>query len=248
MRRCPSGPSSRESPSRGNPRDAPRGGRAAAHHHRRQPCLPARPAGRLLGQPLKVTARLPGGRTWCPTPSPRLQTWTTGSGALARRVGAVGIHADIAVPRYWEISEIGRVIDDRFAYISESTGQVTSGPEGNSSGSPCGTERAWTGTRRTPRWRGGRAAQGAAWDHRRSAPLRTHPATDRGRNPAACPARQHRHRRCRGSRREVDHPDNTRHVRTVEPTGPDHVFIVVYDGVFYAEPSQPPHCSRTARP
>jgi hypothetical protein len=191
--------------------------------------------GSYWSSPLKVTARLPGGRTLVshaqstpPDLRPQVRAPSPDGSA------PWGFAQTSLCPSYWEISEIGRVIDDRFAYISESTGQVAPGPEGNSSGSPCGTRNARAQEHDEPLGgeEGGqpKAPLGITVDQ--SLSERIQPPTEAEIQRRTLPGSTVIAGAAAADVKSIT-LTTPADVRTVEPTGPHHVFIVVYDGVFY---------------
>ena len=185
-------------------------------------------AGSYWNAPLRVRVRLPGGRTLT---SGSLIT----SPILRPQVRAPdpdgsapwGYTRTSLCPSAWSIAEIGRVIDDRIAAVVPHTGQISLGPEQSSTGSPCAShnarlqqrfERSEDGGPLRIETRHSEAQAGAltqAQVDRRTLPGDTVIA---GSAPADV---------------ESVTLSTPADVRTVEPVGPDHVFLVVYDGIFY---------------
>jgi hypothetical protein len=137
-------------------------------------------------------------------------------------------------PIAWSFSEIGRVIDGRFADIVTGTGQVAAGPGGTSTGSRCGTKNAQAQERLEPL--GGdelgqpNAPLGITVVH--SVPEGTHAPTEAQIQRRTVPGTTVIAGDAAADVTSVT-LSTPADVRTVEPAGPSHVFIVVYDGVFY---------------
>jgi len=185
--------------------------------------------------PLKVTARLPDGRTVVsyaqsmpPNLTPQVRAPSPDGSA------PWGFTQTSLCPRYWEISEIGRVIDDSFASVSESTGQVAPGPEGNSSGSPCGSRNARAQERDEPLGGedGGQRNAPLGITVEQSLPERFQPPTEAEIQRRTLPGSTVIAGDAAADVKSIT-LTTPADVRTVEPAGPHHVFIVVYDGVFY---------------
>jgi hypothetical protein len=192
-------------------------------------------SGSYWASPVKVIARLPDGRTvmsYAQSTPPNLRPQVRAPSPDGS--APWGFTQTSLCPSYWEISEIGRVIDDRFAYISETTGQVAPGPEGNSSGSPCGSRNAGSQERDEPL---GGEEGGQPW-----APLgitvdqslseRVKPPTEAEIQRRTLPGSTVIAGAAAADVKSIT-LTTPADVRTVQPTGPHHVFIVVYDGVFY---------------
>jgi hypothetical protein len=121
-------------------------------------------------------------------------------------------------------SAFGRIVDGRLAGIDPLTGTMNYGPEGTSSGGKGGP-----GVRRPP----------AVAFNTQGGPVASPPGQPA---PAATPAEVAR-RTLPGTTiiMGIAQPDVTavtlvtpRDVRTLRPSGPEHVFIVVYDGQFFS--------------
>jgi hypothetical protein len=191
--------------------------------------------GNYWASPLKVTARLPDGPTvmsYAQSAPPNLRPQVRAPSPDGS--APWGFTQTSLCPSYWEISEIGRVIDDRFAYISETTGQVAPGPDGNSSGSTCGSRNARAQERDEPLGgeEGGqhKAPLGITVDQ--SLPEHIQPPTEAEIQRRTLPGSTVIAGAAAADVKSIT-LTTPADVRTVEPTGPHHVFIVVYDGVFY---------------
>jgi hypothetical protein len=191
--------------------------------------------GSYWASPLKVSARLPNGQTvmsYAPSNPPDLRPQVRAPSPEGS--APWGFTQTSLCPRAWEISEIGRVIDDSFAYISESTGQVAPGPEGNSSGSPCGTRNARAQEHDEPLGGEGggqhKAPLGITVDQ--SLSERIEPPTEAEIQRRTLPGSTVIAGAAAADVKSIT-LTTPADVRTVEPAGPHRVFIVVYDGVFY---------------
>ena len=184
---------------------------------------------------LRVSARLPSGRTLishteskAPDLQPQVRAPSPDGSA------PWGFTRTSLCPTAWSISEVGRVIEDRFAYVSADTGQVAAGAGGTSTGSRCATKNARSQERDEP--------LGGQVSGQPNAPLgitivHSLPET------AGAPSQAQVERRALPGTTVIAGAAaaNVRSVtfttpadiRTVEPTGPSHVFIVVYGGLFY---------------
>jgi len=186
---------------------------------------------------LRVSAKLPGGRTVtsgvessapnAPNLQPQVRAPSPDGSA------SWGFTDTPLCPTAWSFSEIGRVVDDRFADVLTGTGQVAPGPGGTSTGSRCGTKNAKAQERDEPLGgeEGGQphaplgitvvasAPEGIREPTQAEIERRTVPGTTVIAGRAAADV----------TSVTLSTPAD---VRTVEPTGPTHVFIVVYDGVF----------------
>lgn len=191
--------------------------------------------GSYWASPLKVTARLPDGRTAVsytqsmpPNLTPQVRAPSPDGSA------PWGFTQTSLCPSYWEISEIGRVIDDSFASVSESTGQVAPGPEGNSSGSPCGSQNARAQERDEPLGGedGGQKKAPLGITVEQSLSERVQPPTEAEVQRRTLPGSTVIAGDAAADVKSIT-LTTPADVRTVQPTGPHHVFIVVYDGVFY---------------
>jgi hypothetical protein len=184
--------------------------------------------------PLRVSARLPGGRTLT---SPGLSSQPT----LRPQVRAPdpdgsapwGYTQTALCPQAWSISQIGRVVGDRIASIDPSTGQMAPGPQQSSTGSPCGSQNARAQQRFEPY---GGSSLGLAGPLgitvTQSAPEGASPPTQAEIERRTVPGVT-----VIAGKAAADVTSVTlttpADVRTVQPVGPSHVFLVVYDGVFY---------------
>jgi hypothetical protein len=191
--------------------------------------------GSYWADPIRISARLPDGRTVIsnvesnePNLQPQVRAPSPDGSA------SWGFTDTSLCPKAWHFSEIGRVIADRFAYVSAATGLVARGPEGTSTGSRCGTRNARWQERDEPLGgeEGGNPSHPVGFTVVPSAP-------EGARTPTQAEIER---RTVPGStviagRAAADVTSITlstpADVRTVEPTGATHVFIVVYDGVFY---------------
>jgi hypothetical protein len=191
--------------------------------------------GSYWASPLKVSARLPNGQTvlsYAPSTAPNLRPQVRAPSPDGS--APWGFTQTSLCPSHWEISEIGRVIDNSFAYISESTGQVAPGPEGDSTGSTCGSRNARAQERDEP--------LGGEEGGQRDAPLgitvdqslaeRVQPPTEAEVQRRTLPGSTVIAGAAAADVKSIT-LTTPADVRTVEPTGPHRVFIVVYDGVFY---------------
>ncbi len=181
--------------------------------------------------PLRVSARLPGGRT---VTSPVLSNQPI----LRPQVRAPdpdgsapwGYTQTALCPHAWSISQIGRVVGDRITRIDPSTGQMAAGPQQSSTGSPCGSQNARAQQRFEPY---GAASAGPLG----ITVLQSEPEGDRPPTQAEIERRTLPGVTVIAGRAAADVTSVTlttpADVRTVQPVGPSHVFLVVYDGVFY---------------
>jgi hypothetical protein len=177
---------------------------------------------------LRVRVRLPGGRTLTSSPP------STGP-VLRPQVRAPdpdgsapwGYTRTSLCPAAWSVAQIGRVVDDRIAAVVPSTGQLSLGPQQSSTGSPCGSRNA----RLQQRSRFSEDGGLLAIETQQSEPIAgalTQAQIDRRTLPGdtvidgSAPADV--------QSITLSTPAD---VRTVQPVGPDHVFLVVYDGIFY---------------
>lgn len=191
--------------------------------------------GSYWASPLKVSARLPDGQTvmsYAPSNPPDLRPQVRAPSPDGS--APWGFTQTSLCPSFWEISEIGRVIDDRFAYISESTGQVSPGPEGNSSGSACGSRNARAQERDEPLGgeEGGQHKAPLGITVEQSLAERVQPPTEAEIQRRTLPGSTVIAGAAAADVKSIT-LSTPADVRTVEPAGPHHVFIVVYDGVFY---------------
>ncbi len=184
---------------------------------------------------LQVSARLPDGRTvvsGVESSEPNLQPQVRAPSPDGS--ASWGFTDTPLCPTAWFFSEIGRVIDDRFARVTDDTGEVAPGPEGTTTGSRCGTRNARAQERYEPLGgeQGGNPNHPIGFTAVPSAPEGAHDPT-----PAEIQRRTVPGSTVIAGRAAADVTSITlstpADVRTVEPTGPTHVFIVVYDGVFY---------------
>ena len=191
--------------------------------------------GSYWASPLKLSVRLPDGRTVVshaqstpPSLTPQVRAPSPDGSA------PWGFTQTSLCPSYWEISEIGRVIDHNFASISESTGQVAPGPEGNSSGSPCGSRNARAQERDEPLGGedGGQPKAPLGITVEQSLSERIQPPTEAEVQRRALPGSTVIAGDAAADVKSIT-LTTPADVRTVQPAGPHHVFIVVYDGVFY---------------
>jgi hypothetical protein len=185
-------------------------------------------AGSYWNAPLRVRVRLPGGRIMTSGPLIR-------SPILRPQVRAPdpdgsapwGYTSTSLCPAAWSIAEFGRVIDDRIAAIVPHTGQMSLGPEQSSTGSPCASRNARLQQRFERSEDGGPLRIETQHSEAQAGSL-TQAQVDRRTLPGdtaiagSAPA-------------DVESVtlSTPADVRTVEPVGPNHVFLVVYDGIFY---------------
>ncbi|HXB15207.1 MAG TPA: hypothetical protein VNV44_05640 [Solirubrobacteraceae bacterium] len=185
--------------------------------------------------PLRVSVRLPDGRTVVsgvesdqPDLQPQVRAPSPDGSA------SWGFTDTSLCPTAWFLSEIGRVIDDRFARVAGDTGEVAPGPEGTTTGSRCGTRNARAQERYEPLGgeQSGNPNHPVGFTAVPLAPEGTHEPTQAEIERRTLPGST-----VIAGRSAADVTSITlstpADVRTVEPTGPTHVFIVVYDGVFY---------------
>jgi hypothetical protein len=184
--------------------------------------------GSYWSAPLRVRVSLPGGRT--------MISATLRTGPILRpQVRAPdpdgsapwGYTSTSLCPAAWSIAEIGRVIDDRIAAVDPHTGQMSLGPEQSNTGSPCASRNARL-QRRFERSEDGGPLRIETLDSEAQAGALTQAQIDRRTLPG--------HTAIAGSAPadvESITLSTPADVRTVEPVGPDHVFLVVYDGIFY---------------
>jgi len=191
--------------------------------------------GSYWASPLKVSARLPNGQTvtsYAPSIPPHLRPQVRAPSPEGS--APWGFTQTSLCPSAWEISEIGRVIDDSFAYISEDTGQVAPGPEGDSSGSPCGTRNARAQEHDEPLGgdEGGQHQAPLGITVEQSLSERIQPPTEAEIQRRTLPGSTVIAGAAAAGVKSIT-LTTPADVRTVQPTGPHHLFIVVYDGVFY---------------
>jgi hypothetical protein len=184
---------------------------------------------------LRVSARLPNGHSLissvestAPNLQPEVRAPSPDGSA------PWGFTKTSLCPTAWSISEIGRVIDDHFAYIIPDTGRVAAGPEGTSTGSTCGTKNARAQEHDEPL--GGqelgqpKAPMGITVVH--SLPEGAQAPSEAQTETRALPGTTVIGGDAAANVISVT-LSTPADVRTVQPTGPSHVFIVVYGGVFY---------------
>jgi hypothetical protein len=190
--------------------------------------------GSYWASPLKVSARLPDGRrvtSYAPSNPPALRPQVRAPSPDGS--APWGFTQTSLCPRFWEISEIGRVIDDSFAYVSESTGQVSPGPGGDSSGSACASRNAREQERDEPLGgEGGQPKAPLGITAQQSLSEGDQPPTEAEIQRRTLPGATVIAGAAAADVKSIT-LTTPADVRTVQPTGPDHVFIVVYDGVFY---------------
>jgi|GEM_PF-1497594 hypothetical protein len=191
--------------------------------------------GSYWASPLKVSARLPNGQTvmsYAPSTPPSLRPQVRAPSPDGS--APWGFTQTSLCPSYWEISEIGRVIDDSFAYVSEGTGQVSPGPEGDSTGSACGSRNARAQERDEPLGgeEGGQPKAPLGITVEQSLVERVQPPTQAEIQRRTLPGSTVIAGAAAADVKSIT-LTTPADVRTVEPTGLHHVFIVVYDGVFY---------------
>ena len=126
-------------------------------------------------------------------------------------------------PTAWSIAEIGRVVEDRITAIYQRTGELAPRP-GSTTGSPCASENAQL-QRREMR---GLLNFEVSHDEPEAGAALTQAQIDRRTLPGDTAI-------AGSAAADVESVtlSTPADVRTVRPVGPDHVFLVVYDGVFY---------------
>jgi hypothetical protein len=134
-------------------------------------------------------------------------------------------------PSAWSISEIGRVVEGRFATV-ENNGQVGPGGGGSSTGSPCGTRNARLQERDEPLGGTNAFDDVIGFQIVHNQPERTEPPTEAEVQRRTLPGATVIAGTAAPDVKSIT-LSTPADVRTVQPVGPSHVFIVVYDGDFY---------------
>ena len=185
-------------------------------------------AGSYWNAPLRVRVRLPGGRTIDSAP-PSTRPILRPQVRAPDPDGSApwGYTSTSLCPSAWSLAEIGRVVDDRIAALVARTGEMSLGPEQSSTGSPCASRNARLQQRFQRSEHGGPLKIETLHSEPEAGAL-TQAQIDRRTLPGdtviagSAPA-------------DVESVtlSTPADVRTVQPVGPDHVFLAVYDGIFY---------------